>query len=662
MPAKLLLCSCGGSQDPDRDAIAAATGLACSRVHSALCGREVDRAAAALKEAEGEVIVACAQEAETFAALAEELGQEPPLCVDIRDRAGWSDEAGAATPKIAALLAAAQLPRTPARTVDVASEGLCLVLGAAEAALPAAERLAATLSVTCLLTEAVEIPPAPVRRFDLAAGRVRAASGAFGGFRVTVDGYRAASYGGRGGFGFTAPRDGGETRCDVIVDLRGGDPLFPAHLKRDGYLRADPGDRLAVERALFDASHLTGVFEKTLHVRLEESLCAHSRAKQTGCTRCLDLCPTGAILPDGDAVKVDAAICAGCGACSAACPSGAISFDDPPVPETLTAIRTLASAYRAAGGVAQRLLVHDAEHGREMISLAARFGRGLPADVLPLELPSVAAFGHAEAMTALATGFAAVRILLSPRTERSGLEAEAALAEALLSGLGAGEGRVELIEPTEPDALSDALYGGGRAAPEGEPILPLGRRRDATRLAARALAGGRAVEPIPLPAGAPYGAVLVNRDACTLCLSCAGLCPSGALGDNPDRPQLTFREDACLQCGLCAAICPEDAITLAPRLDISDAALRQQVVHEEEPYCCIECGKPFGVKSTIERIVEKLSGVHPMFVNSDNAKLIRMCDDCRVRAQYHEEAAPFRFGERPRVRTTDDYLKDRDKT
>ncbi len=41
-------------------------------------------------------------------------------------------------------------------------------------------------------------------------------------------------------------------------------------------------------------------------------------------------------------------------------------------------------------------------------------------------------------------------------------------------------------------------------------------------------------------------------------------------------------------------------------------------------------------------------------------KLIQMCDDCRVKAQYHAGSAPFQMGERPRVRTTEDYIKDRD--
>ncbi len=259
----------------------------------------------------------------------------------------------------------------------------------------------------------------------------------------------------------------------------------------------------------------------------------------------------------------------------------------------------------------------------------------------------------------MALGFADVAILLAPRSDRETVAREVALARALTEGLDLGE-RVAVLDLADPDALSDALYNPAPAVAATEPILPLGHRRDITRLAARALAPDHD-RAIALPDGAPYGAVLVDTEACTLCLACVGLCPSGALEDNPDRPELRFREDACLQCGLCANVCPEDAISYEPRLDLSDAALRARVLNEEEPFDCIECGKPFGVKSTIERIVEKLQGKHHMFTNSDNTRLIMMCDDCRVRAQYHAEAQPFRQGERPRVRTTQDYLDEREK-
>jgi hypothetical protein len=90
---------------------------------------------------------------------------------------------------------------------------------------------------------------------------------------------------------------------------------------------------------------------------------------------------------------------------------------------------------------------------------------------------------------------------------------------------------------------------------------------------------------------------------------------------------------------------------------LSDAALTPIVLKEEEPFECIECGKPFGVRSTVERIMGQLAGKHSMFKDGGAARMIQMCDDCRVNAAYHSENNPFESNERPRVRTTDDYIR-----
>src|SRR6185369_18073720 len=71
---------------------------------------------------------------------------------------------------------------------------------------------------------------------------------------------------------------------------------------------------------------------------------------------------------------------------------------------------------------------------------------------------------------------------------------------------------------------------------------------------------------IPLPAGAPFGALAVNKQTCTLCKACIGACPESALIDSTETPALRFIERNCVQCGLCANTCPEKAITLIPRL------------------------------------------------------------------------------------------------
>ncbi|MEZ0466478.1 4Fe-4S binding protein [Phaeobacter sp. SYSU ZJ3003] len=645
MAKQLILCDCSGSQEIDSERLSDVTGLSCSKMHSALCTSQTDSAAAAIGA--GDAVICCTQEQRLFEEIAGEIGAPSPAFLDLRDRAGWTADEGDLLPKMSALVAEAALDTSAAKTVDVVSEGLCLIVGPGDVALAAAKRLQDSLAVTVLLTGDDEPPMS--RDFDVVRGQLRQASGALGQFQVTIDALQQLDTTGRS-WSWTAPRDGGRSECDIILDLTGGTPLFPAHEKREGYLRADPKGVQAVADAVLEASQLVGTFEKPLYVRSEPLLCAHSRASQTGCTNCLDVCPTGAISPNGDHVSIDPMICAGCGACASLCPSGSITYDAPPTDTLMRRIQVLAKAYLDAGGSAPRLLVVN-EHGAEMIRLAARFGRGLPADVLPLELEAMNTFGHAEILAALAAGFAHVSLLMSPKVDRAVQERELTLAQAI-----AGD-KATLLDLNDPDALSDALFGAEVPAPINEPLRPMGTRRQITRQAARALAPE--ADMLPLPDDAPYGALLVDTDSCTLCLSCVSLCPSGALGDNPDLPQLRFQEDACLQCGLCANVCPEQAISYEPRLNLQPEALSQVVVHEEEPFACVECGTLFGVKSTIERITEKLAGKHAMFATSDAARMIQMCDDCRVNAQFHQENNPFEGKERPRVRTTADYLSKR---
>ena len=648
----LILCDCLGSQSIDVDAISKATGLACSRVHNNLCGDEINLAAKGI--AEGEALIACQQERQKFEELAEELQADLPAFVDIRDRAGWGE--GNVTPKMAALAAEATLPalsRQMGGSIDVLSEGTCLLIAGPtghEAVLQAAADLCDVLAVTVLLPQGGEIPID--RRFDCVVGRLQHASGALGSFSLQFEALQEVRLGGRGSFELTDSVDGAASHCDIIIDFRGPPALFPAPEKRDGYLRADARHAPSVAKAVLTASKMIGTFEKPLYVRLEESLCAHSRAEKPACSNCLSVCPTGAILSAGEHVTIDPMICAGCGSCAAVCPSGAISYDAPSIDILFRRINTLAETFSKAGGKNPLLLVHDDNSGAEMISLAARFCRGLPSSVVPLEVDGLAGFGHAEILAALACGFAEVNILTFPTSEIDVIDAQINLAKAL-----GGLGTVHRLQPTDPEALCDLLYSGTATEMACAPILPIGSRRQVARLAAKALQPEADV--LDLPIGAPYGAVLIDTEACSLCLACVSLCPSGALGDNEDLPQLRFQEDACLQCGLCSNICPEKAITLKPQMDLTDQAFTQKILHEEEPFACIECGSLFGVKSTVEKISKKLAGNHAMFANPAASKMIEMCDNCRIQAQYHSTDNPFQGDARPRVRTTDDYLSKR---
>jgi ferredoxin len=297
-----------------------------------------------------------------------------------------------------------------------------------------------------------------------------------------------------------------------------------------------------------------------------------------------------------------------------------------------------------------------------MISAIARHDDGLPAEALPFAVNETTQIGFDFMMAALAYGAARIAFLVGRgnRGELAALAQQVGLAETALVGLGYGSGRVDVIDDMEPDGVVQALASEDRIAPEPGAFLPMGGKRTITMLALRHLRehAPTPVDLLPLPQGAPFGAVVVETAGCTLCLSCVGACPTGALVDNPDKPMLGFQEEACIQCGLCRSTCPEQVISLEPRLNFAEASRTTVVLKEEEPALCVRCGKPFGTKSSIERIVARLAGQHSMFASSAAAERIRMCEDCRVIVQF-EAPQPLAGPPRPPPRNTDDYLRNR---
>jgi ferredoxin len=662
----ILLCTCQDTMPLDGDAVGRGCLGTLGPTSQQLCRAQLERFQAMARNPVP-LTVGCTQEVSVFSAAAEEIGRTTPIrFVNIRETAGWSSEAAAAGPKMAALLAAAAEPLPEPPGVKLDSAGVVLIYGRDEQAIEAGNLLKAHLDITVLIKPPAAVVPPRSNDFPIAKGLVRAAKGYLGAFEVTVDEFAQPAPSSRGMLLFGAARNGAVSRCDILIDLSGGTPLFNAADLRDGYLRADPDNPAAVLAVVLKARDLVGTFDKPHYISFRNDLCAHSRSKIVGCTRCLDLCPAGAITPAGDHVAVDPNICAGCGQCATACPTGAAAYALPPSDALMRKLRTLLLSYREAGGERAIVLFHDESHGAPLIDALARFGDGLPANVLPVSVNEVTQVGL-EAIAALfAYGASALRLLLrsQPRHDVVGLTRTIGLAEPILSGLGFGSGRVATIETDDPEVLGETLRDIPAEAPASRVanFLPVGDKRGVLRFALRELhlVAPEPVDVIPLPALAPFGAVEVDADNCTLCLSCVSACPTGALRDDPERPALRFAEEACVQCGLCKSTCPEQVITLAPRLNFKAVSNGVQVLKEEAPFHCIRCHKPFGVKSTIEKVTAKLADKHWMFKDApERLDLIKMCDDCRVAYVTEKEFDPH-AAPRPRARTTEDYLRERD--
>ncbi|MEJ2272962.1 MAG: 4Fe-4S binding protein [Woeseiaceae bacterium] len=513
----------------------------------------------------------------------------------------------------------------PASTVEFLSHGRVLIVGEESGAVYAAEQLDDDLVATICVPADAQPTPGTVGGLVIVRGGRPQLSGSLGSFRLS----------------FPAAGDGNDpdaiamlekARFDLVLDL-GVSPLLSREVLPPGYYA--PGrDAYALENAIAELPDMRGEFEKPRYFNFDPEICAHGRRGLSGCTRCLDVCPTLAITSAGDTVQVDANLCQGFGSCASVCPTGAITYAFPGSTDLLAYLRTVVVTYREYGGADPVLVFYDSSSGG---AIAGELAAAMPENALPVELEEVGSVGMDAWFTCFAYGVRRVLVLAGAGTPPSivaALEKQIDVTARILEGMGYAGGALALLGDGDNTKLTEAVSSGQTidlARPAS--FAPPPEKRQLLRTAINHLSAEapNRKKAVSLPKGAPFGQIRVDKSACTMCMSCVAVCPTAALREGQGLPQLNFSEWSCIQCGLCETACPEDAIQTEARFLYDDKKRSElRLLHEEQPMCCISCGKPFATRSTLEAMKRKLEG-HWMFQGEAERRRLEMCDTCRVK-------------------------------
>lgn len=605
-----LVCNCNRTMPLDSKELGVS-------LHHSLCRQEVGTFLKALEGSEP-LVVACTQESVLFSQLAEQ--SEKPLVaplrfVNIREVAGWTQEAKTSGPKIAALLALADMPEAePVPVVNYESQGRLLVVGPGSQAIPWAEKIAGSLDVSVLCTEPGDLPLS--RNYPIYTGALTKLEGYLGNFSVDWDlqnpidpemctrcgacvevcpenaidlsfqidlakckSHRACvnACASIGAIAFERVERKRHGEFDLVLDLR-VEPKMPMSQTPQGYFAPgkDPLEQaLAVNRLL----ELVGEFEKPKYFIYNEKVCAHGRNGKVGCSACVDICSTGAItslFKNGQGrVEVNPNLCMGCGACSTVCPSGAMRYNYPSVAHQGKELKTLATVFQAEAKklnlpLAPSLLLHSLKAGTHLLDDLGRFAHVLPKQyegllsfVLPYGIEHIASTGIEMWLGALTYGFAEVILLLSGDEDpayRMALEGQVQLANAILKAFGFDE-RIQLISAHSQDDVQLVSH------------------------AMRTMRQRGTLSPICTPAS--YGFSNQKRETLEAALEYLqkqAKIPLPEVGATLPKHSLlgglAINQDACTLCMSCVSSCPEGALIDNPDEPILSFIEKQ----------CVQCG------------------------------------------------------------------------
>jgi len=311
----------------------------------------------------------------------------------------------------------------------------------------------------------------------------------------------------------------------------------------------------------------------------------------------------------------------------------------------------LESSKEKQGNVEPPVIVfHCEEMGRKVLETAGLVPLPYSPGVLPVEVPCLRYVSESNMLAAMSLGAAGVGLLGCedcPNGERELLYQKYDFTQLILQNFDLDQDRVRIIT-AEAGQEADAVEAINQFVSQlsESPMVPNWTTPSQTLnrpILSDVLGGfidqtGNEPGRISLSSELPFAFANINESGCTLCRSCANVCPTNAFRFEEESNSLHFKHINCVGCGLCEEVCPENVITIKRELVLEKQSLDYTLVAEDEMINCLKCKKPYINRRALEAVESKLFEIESLknTFSGNRKNILRMCPDCRTVAAMME--------------------------
>ncbi|HIB39485.1 MAG TPA: 4Fe-4S dicluster domain-containing protein, partial [Candidatus Lambdaproteobacteria bacterium] len=412
-----------------------------------------------------------------------------------------------------------------------------------------------------------------------------------------------------------------DLKADQLIVLTKTHP--PGIKRRTGVHLLSSTESEILEETVRQVRDLVGHFHKPVHLTYDQDICAGGDKGMETCGHCISYCPYDAISRQTEnrlRIQVDHLTCEGCGACVSACPTSALQFTEPSPQEIYARMAALLeSSKEKQGNVEPPVIVfHCEEMGRKVLETAGLVPLPYSPGVLPVEVPCLRYVSESNMLAAMSLGAAGVGLLGCedcPNGERELLYQKYDFTQLILQNFDLDQDRVRIIT-AEAGQEADAVEAINQFVSQlsESPMVPNWTTPSQTLnrpILSDVLGGfidqtGNEPGRISLSSELPFAFANINESGCTLCRSCANVCPTNAFRFEEESNSLHFKHINCVGCGLCEEVCPENVITIKRELVLEKQSLDYTLVAEDEMINCLKCEKPYINRRALEAVESKL--------------------------------------------------------